>query len=154
MEQTVRAICRECERHGISKIIGDNYLGAILQELFRKESGSSVQLVNFPLTNPRKALAVQVVRALMRENKLCIAPDEIARKQLSEYSERISHTGTIGFEGKGKHDDRASVLIMLGLAYAERLVPDSEVFFQCTRTVLQTSWDDSGGARIEKQLSP
>ena len=47
------------------------------------------------------------------------------RRQLSEYTERVSKSGTLTYSGSGRHDDLAAVCVTLGMVDFERRLAGS-----------------------------
>ena len=72
-----------------------------------------------------KALAVDRFERWLRDGAVILPPHDTLRRQLGEYSEKVTRSGSLTYGGRGAHDDYAQVCITLGMADVHRLIPGS-----------------------------
>ncbi len=60
---------------------------------------------------------------MLRDDQIRLYESEKLRRQLLEYSERITRGGNIAYGGSGRHDDHAQVLVTLSMASVAGLLP-------------------------------
>jgi hypothetical protein len=110
MTDLVRELVVYCRGAGIRNVFADDRESASLQALFNE---SWLAYRPYKLSGPSKQAAVETAHRLMREHTLSIAEDTVMRRQLHEYSAKLTATGHIQFAGRGPHDDRAAAIITL-----------------------------------------
>ena len=102
---------RGFELERIRHMLLDQYDASGLIIAFRR---AGITATEMPWTPKSKERAVDRLERLLRDGQIRIPRIEIARRQLAEYSEKITRTGSIKYEGKG-HDDYAQVLVTVAM---------------------------------------
>jgi hypothetical protein len=117
----VTRIANDARAAGASLVASDQRESYSLQSLF---SQRGLQFVPIVWSAPSKAKFVEHARMLMREKKISFAADPILRKQLCEYEERITASGTFIYSGRGnRSDDRAALVLTACGASLSGLIP-------------------------------
>ena len=90
---------------------------------------------SLPWTNQGKIEAVTRVRRLLAEGSIVLPPErEKLKRELLNYAERVTSSGTITYGARGAgHDDEAALLITAALAELERMIPGSTMYPPNTR---------------------
>jgi hypothetical protein len=105
----------------IRKVFADQYEFGALSALMKRAGFRPYEETWSASTKTR---AVDRLDRLLRDSQIRLPPGhEKLRRQLSEYSEKITRTGTLTYGGTGKHDDLAQVLITLCMASVSRELP-------------------------------
>ena len=124
-DEIVKHIAQQCRRYGARTVIGDQRESLFLQTAFQVER---LQYISIPWTNQNKAEAVRRIRRLMNDRELSLPANEALRKELHNYSERLTANGSAKYQGRGsQHDDHVALVITATLADLERLLPGSPV---------------------------
>lgn len=74
-------------------------------------------------TATTKSRAVDRLERMLRDNQIRLPASDILRRQLLEYSEKITRSGAITYSGRGRHDDYAQVLVTLAMASVSGQLP-------------------------------
>ncbi len=74
-------------------------------------------------TQSTKSRAVDRVERWLRDGTIALPKDDTLRKQLSEYSERVTRSGSLTYSGRGAHDDFAQTIVTLAMVAIEGHLP-------------------------------
>jgi hypothetical protein len=128
----VRRIAREFKRYNIKHVIGDHHEQFFASSEF-KRNGLRYHPIQW--TAQSKPEAVTRLKRLFAEDRIVLPPAcETLRKELLNFSEKISATGHVSHSAHGSgHDDEASLLICLMHGEQENLVPGAPLHIARTR---------------------
>jgi hypothetical protein len=127
----VRRIAREFKRYNIRHVIGDHH-----EQFFASSEFKRHGLRYHPIqwTASSKPEAITRLKRLFAEDRIVLPERETLRKELLNYSEKISSTGHVSHSAHGAgHDDEVSLLICLMHGEQESLVPGAPLHIARTR---------------------
>jgi hypothetical protein len=130
----VDKIAKDCKRFRAELIVGDQREAFFLHGECQRHG---LRFVSLDWTNANKIEAVTRLKRLFAEGATALPPRrEKLRRELLNYSERITASGAIVFNARGTgHDDEAALCLTAAMAEIERLVPGSPAYFPNTKTV-------------------
>jgi hypothetical protein len=124
-DEIVDYVAQQCRRVGAGLVVGDQRESLFLETAFRERG---LRYVSLAWTNANKAEAVRRIRRLMADGLLSLPWGEPLRRELTNYSERMTSSGITRYGARGSgHDDFVALLITATLADLERLLPGSPV---------------------------
>lgn len=116
------AAARDAKRYGARTVIGDQRdATACMSEFGRR----GLNYTSIPWSNESKRVAVELVRRWMMAGRLVLPPHDTMRKQLLQYRTKITASGYEVFEGRGRHDDHAALIVSLAHAEMNGKIPRS-----------------------------
>jgi hypothetical protein len=128
----VRRIAQEFRRWGVKHVIGDHY-----EQFFAASEFGRWRLQYHPIqwTAQSKPEAITRIKRLLVEDRYVLPPSrETLKKELLNYSEKISATGHLSWSARNSgHDDECSLLISLAHGELENLVPGAPLHIPKTR---------------------
>lgn len=133
-DQAVEYLCGIAWSQGVRTIIGDQFEAGALSVLFGK-AGFTFREMTWGQKSKREA--VDRLERWLHDGTILLPAHETLRRQLTEYSEKITKTGSIAYGGRGAHDDYAQAILTLTMADIERLLQGSPV-----RTSRFAVWDE------------
>ncbi len=121
------------KRYGVTDVVGDQR-----EEFFARSEFQRHKLTfhSIAWTGSNKIEAVTRLNRLFAEDAIALPDRPKLKRELLNYSERITPSGTLAYSARGGHDDEASLLITCALAELERLVPGSTLYQPNFRTVV------------------
>jgi hypothetical protein len=111
MRDVVRTIAERAKRWRASVVYGDQREEASLRSLFSEER---VGFTSYAWSEPSKDDAMQLLRRLMRERRLCLPDDDRLVRQLVNLKAHLAPSGRVRYLTNGQ--DYASALITLAHA--------------------------------------
>lgn len=121
--KAVSWLSAKCKREGIYAVLADQYEAGSLQVLFADQG---IGFYEMKWTGPSKRSAVDRVDRMLRDDALLLPKHPTLRKQLNEYSERITRSGEITYGGRGRNDDHAAVVLTTILGDIHRRILHAE----------------------------
>lgn len=122
MDGIVDELADVAKRAGAKLVVSDQREDASLEALFRRRG---LRFQSYHWSNASKAEAVTLLRRMMAEKSLVICHDSETKAQLHNYAEHRTKTG-FSYRGRGRHDDRAAVLLTLAHAIDDGALPGAE----------------------------
>lgn len=131
-DRIVAAIARLFKSFGVRFVFGDQRESLFLRAEFARHG---LRFIEIPWTNARKIDAVRVIREHLARKTIVFADREKLRRELQNYAERITASGSITYSARGTgHDDEASLVMTAAMAELERMMPGSPLFPQNSTT--------------------
>jgi hypothetical protein len=122
-DDIVSRLATLCRRRRIRKVHADQREEYALASLFRK---AELSYHSHPYTASSKPDAVAQVRSWLRDRRIALPNHDKMRRELLEFEERITPSGTFTFGARGSgHDDYACLLLTAALADVDGALRDS-----------------------------
>jgi hypothetical protein len=104
----VAMVAADARAAGARLVVSDQREDASLEAFFRPHG---LKFKPYPATNPLKEKAVTRFRRLLAEGDIILPNDDELRRELYAYSETVTQSGLIRYDGRGAHDDRVAPII-------------------------------------------
>jgi hypothetical protein len=119
-ERAVRFLGRIAKSKKIRHVFQDQFEAGALGAMLRRVG---LRPFEQTWTASTKSAAVDRLDRMLRDSHRRLPPEPTLRKQLCEYSERITRAGAISYGGRGRHDDWAAVIVTLIMSSISRELP-------------------------------
>lgn len=106
----------------VRKVLHDQYEAGAMGVLLRR---AGLRPIEEKWSAPSKERAVDRMERLFRDDAIRLPKHETLRRQLGEYSEKITKSGGIAYGGSGRHDDYAQVLVTAAMGDVSGVLPGS-----------------------------
>ena len=127
-DRIVAAIAGVFKSHGVRFVAGDQRESLFLRAEFARHG---LRFIEIPWTNARKIDAVRAIREHLARRTIVFPDRQTLRREMLNYAERITATGSITYSARGTgHDDEASLVMTCAMAELERMMPGSPLFPQ------------------------
>jgi hypothetical protein len=129
----VAQIARACRPWGIDTVCGDQREAFFLGGEFMRHR---MRFRELTWTNATKIEAVTRLRRMFAESTIAIPDRPKLQRELLNYAERITSSGSVTYSARTGHDDEASLCVTAAMAELERLIPGSTLYPPNFRTVV------------------
>lgn len=125
-DEIVTRLAALCEDNGIEDVHSDQREAMALEAMF---NDVGLTFKSHIWSQPSKVTAVASLKRWLSERTIIIEPNAHMRRELGNFSEKVTPGGAISYGARGRaHDDYVALLLTTAMADSEGLIPSSPMF--------------------------